>query len=93
MIAADPSMVLFATAAATAMVGMFVAFIAYRGYQKHGSLTMRYLAIGIVFITASPFLISYVLTPLVALSDPVALLGILGANIIGLLSILYSLEV
>lgn len=93
MIAVEPTTVLFATAAATALVGLLVAWIAYRGYRKHGSRTMRYLAIGIALITASPFLVSYLLTPILLLSDPIALLGILGANILGLLAILYSLEV
>lgn len=93
MIAVDPTVVLFATAAATAVFGTVVASIAYQGYRKHGSLTMRYLALGIALITISPFVVSYGFTPLLSLPDPVALLAILLANILGLLAILYSLEV
>lgn len=92
MIAADPGVVLFATALATALAGTFVASIAYRGYRRHESQTMRLLAIGILLITASPFVVSYLLAPILDLSDPVALLVILGSNIAGLLSIIYSLE-
>lgn len=92
MIAVDPQVVLFATALATAIAGLFVASIAYRGYLRHESQTMRLLAIGIVLITAGPFLVSYGVAPLFALSDAAALLAILASNIAGLLAIIYSLE-
>lgn len=92
MIAVEPQVVLFATALATAIAGVFVASIAYRGYQRHQSETMRRLAIGIVLITLGPFLVSYGMAPILQLSDAAALLAILGSNIAGLLAIIYSLE-
>lgn len=92
MVAADPAVVLFATALATATTGLIVAGTAYRGYRKHHSETMLFLAIGIVLITVSPFVVSYGIAIAIELTEAVALLGILGANILGLLSILYSLE-
>lgn len=92
MAAADPAIVLFATALATAVVGLVVAGTAYRGYRTNGSEPMRFLAIGITLITASPFVVSYGVAPVIELSPPVAMLAILGGNILGLLAILYSLD-
>lgn len=92
MVAADPATVLFATAFATAVVGAVVASLAYRGYQRNDSDAMRFLAVGIAAITVGPFLVSYGLAPAVTLSEAATLLGILLANIVGLLAILYSLE-
>lgn len=93
MVAADPELVLFATALATAIVGALVAGVAYRGYRRHDSPTMFYLAIGIAFITVSPFLVSYGVAIVVAIPDALGLLAILCANILGLLAMIYSLEV
>lgn len=92
MVAADPTVVLFATALATAVAGVLVAGVAYRGYRRHDSKTMLFLAIGIVLITVSPFVVSYGLAIMFEISEALAMLGILGANILGLLSILYSLD-
>lgn len=92
MVVADPAVVLFATALATALVGTAVAWLAYQGYRRNDSEPMRYLAVGIAFITVGPFVVSYVLSPAVALSDAATLLGVLLATIAGLLAILYSLE-
>ena len=92
MVAAEPGVVLFVTAFAVAVVGVVVAGTAYQGYRKHQSQPMRYLAGGILLITTTPFLVSYGLAPLFELSEPMAILAILIANILGLLSILYSLE-
>lgn len=92
MVVADPTVILFATALTTALVGLAVAGIAYRGYRRNASEPMRFLAIGIFFITVVPFLMSYGIGFLANLPEAVLLLGVLGANILGLLSILYSLE-
>ncbi len=88
----DPAAVLFATALLTAVVGATVAGLAYRGYRRNDSDAMRFLAVGIVCITVGPFVVSYGLAPAVALSEAATLLGVLLANIAGLLAILYSLE-
>lgn len=92
MVVADPAAVLFATALVTAAVGTVVAGVAYRGYQRNDSDAMRFLAVGIVCIAVGPFLVSYGVAPAAALSEAATLLGVLLANIAGLLSILYSLE-
>lgn len=92
MVVADPAVVLFATAFATALVGTGVAWLAYQGYRRNDSDAMRYLAVGIAVITVGPFVVSYVLSPVAELSDAATLLGVLLANVAGLLAILYSLE-
>lgn len=87
-----PAAILFGTAAATAVVGSAVAGLAYRGYRRNGSRAMRFLAVGIVCITVVPFVVSYGLAPIAEVSDAATLLGVLLANVAGLLAILYSLE-
>ncbi|MFP8951619.1 hypothetical protein ACLI4Z_01425 [Natrialbaceae archaeon A-arb3/5] len=92
MVVVDPATVLFATALATAVMGTVVAGLAYHGYRRNDSDAMRFLAVGVGCIAVGPFLVSYGLAPLVALSDAATLLGVLCVTIAGLLAILYSLE-
>ena len=92
MVAVDPATVLFLTALATAVAGAAVATLAYRGYQRHRSQTMRYLAFGVACITVGPFLVSYGLGPATDLADAPLLLGNLLVTIAGLFAIIYSLE-
>ena len=92
MVAVEPATVLFATALATAVVGLVVAGYAYRGYRRNDSLAMFYLSVGIALIAAGPVAISYGLAPLLSLSDAASLLGVLWVTIAGLVAILYSLE-
>lgn len=92
MVDADPATILFATTLVTAVTGLAVAALAYRGYRRNKSETMRYLAVGIALITAGPFVLNYVLTPGIDVPDAVRLLGVLLATIAGLLSIVYSLD-
>ncbi|MEF8780237.1 MAG: hypothetical protein V5A46_06135 [Haloferacaceae archaeon] len=90
--AIDPGTLLFATAAATAVVGAAVAAVAYRGYRRNDSEAMRFLAVAIACIAVGPFLVTYVLGPAFSLSDAGTLLGVLSVTILGLLSVIYSLE-
>lgn len=88
----DAAMLLFVTAAVTAVVGAFVAWLAHRGYRRNGSEAMRFLAVGVVCFTVVPFLVTYGAGPAVGASDAATLLGVLVANVAGLLAVLYSLE-
>jgi hypothetical protein len=92
MAAVDPATVLFLTAAATAVAGAVVATLAFRGGRRNDSKTMQYLAFGVVCIAVLPFLVNYAIAPVASLSDAETLLGVLTANIAGLLALLYSLE-
>lgn len=88
----DAATLLFVTAAVTAVVGAFVAWLAHRGYRRNGSEAMRFLAVGVVCFTVVPFLLTYGAGPALGASDAVTLLGVLVANVAGLLAVLYSLE-
>jgi hypothetical protein len=92
MVAVDPGSVLFVTAALTAVFGTVVAGLAYRGARRNDSDTMRLLAVGILCIAVLPFVVNYAITPVVALSDAMALLAVLSLKVVGLIAILYSLE-
>lgn len=92
MVGLDPGTVLFVTASLTAVLGTFVAGLAYRGARRNDSDTMRLLAVGILCIAVLPFVVNYAVRPVVSLSDATALLAVLGLNIVGLIAILYSLE-
>lgn len=84
--------VVYAASATTALVGLLVAGIAYRGARRNDSATMRALAVGIVCVTALPVLVMYLLGPLASLSDAMTLLGVFVVYNAGLVAFLYSLE-
>ncbi|WP_440766882.1 DUF7521 family protein [Natronorubrum sp. DTA7] len=73
--------------ALTAVVGLFVAHLAYRGYRRNDSQTMRALAIGIVCIAVIPYLILYLFDPVLGLRDAQSLLAITLFHTAGLLAI------
>jgi hypothetical protein len=74
-------------ATGTALLGVAVASLAYRGYRRNDSPVMRGLAIGIVAIAVVPFLVVELLAPLLALTDAQALLGATLSHTFGLLAI------
>lgn len=49
-----------ALAAGSTVVGAYVGYQAYRGYRRHDSATMRYLSLGLFFLTAVAFSIAFV---------------------------------
>ena len=73
--------------AATAVVGLFVAAIAFRGYRQNDSGVMLALAVGVVTITVVPFAVTELFDPLFGLSDAQALVTILLAHTLGLVAI------
>lgn len=77
--------------ALSAGVGLFVAVQAYRGYRRHGSRPMLFLAVGIALLTALPFVVGTSLDVLTGLSDAAVVLGMMSCELGGLASILYSL--
>jgi hypothetical protein len=83
-----------ATAAAglTAVLGAYVAYLAYRGYRRNDSETMRVLALGVLFIAVVPYAVSYVVDPLLALTDAQTILGVTLSHTVGLVAIYRSLS-
>ena len=73
-----------------AVLGLFIATQAYRGYARHGVETMRYLAIGIALLTTVPIAISYALTWVAWTSDAVSLLAVGVSYLLGLGALDYA---
>lgn len=44
------------------VLGLFIAFQAYRGYRRNQSRRMRFLALGLALLTVAPFALSLVVT-------------------------------
>lgn len=82
-------MVLFSAVIGAA--GVFVAYQAYRGYQRNESRPMLYLALGIVLLTAIPAGINYGLSGLTTATDAEILVAITAAHFSGVVTILYAL--
>lgn len=78
--------------ALTALVGLFIAYQAYRGYRRNDSETMRALAIGVVFIAVVPFIVFHPVDTLVGFTDAQALVAGLVSHIIGLLAVYHSFD-
>jgi hypothetical protein len=51
-----PEGVAWVSRALTALVGLFVAALAYRGYRRNGAPKMRSLAVGVFLLTTGVFL-------------------------------------
>lgn len=85
---------LFAAAAglATVCLGTYVAALAYQGYRRNDSSTMRLLAIGVAFVAVVPYLVSYVVSPLVGLTDAGTILGVTLAHLVGLAALARSVS-
>jgi len=73
--------------ALTAAVGLFVAALAYQGYRRTDSSIMRGLAVGILAIAVVPYVVSYGVAPLFALTDAQTVLVVTLSHTLGLLAI------
>jgi hypothetical protein len=78
------SVIATAGGVATACLGAYVGYLAYDGHRRNESRTMLLLAVGVVCIAVVPYGISYVLTPLLSLSDAVTVLAVTVAHLAGL---------
>ena len=74
-----------------AVVGVFVAYQAYRGYQRNESRPMLFLALGIVLLTAVPASINLGLSSLTTATEAEILLAITVVHLGGVVAILYAL--
>ncbi|MCU4925084.1 hypothetical protein OB905_03660 [Halobacteria archaeon AArc-dxtr1] len=74
-----------------ALVGTVIAYQAYRGYRRNDSSSMLYLAIGLLLLTAVPFLLNVGLTTLVGTNRVATALLENVSRLLGLLTIMYSL--
>lgn len=86
----------------TTVLGLVVAYIAFRGYRRNQSRPMLFVAVGFVFVFWTPvlLLLSFLMLPEIARIAPDLLglvefiFGVLGSvsQIVGLLCILYGLR-
>lgn len=86
----------------TTVLGLVVAYIAFRGYRRNQSRPMLFVAVGFVFVFWTPvlLLLSFLVLPEIARIAPDLLgfvdfvFGVMGSvsQVIGLLCILYGLR-
>ncbi|WP_262178907.1 DUF7521 family protein [Haloarcula laminariae] len=88
--AVGPDAVVWASGALTAVVGLFVAALAYRGYRRNGAHKMRALAVGIGLLTAGVFL-AVVLATWSGVGAGLVLLVRGLVTVAGLAAVLYAL--
>ncbi|WP_247003892.1 DUF7521 family protein [Halosolutus gelatinilyticus] len=79
------------SAGATAVVGLLVAGLAYRGYRRNRSPPMLYLAVGILLLTAIPVAVNGALLRLTTATDAEILLLVTLAHLGGVIAVLYAL--
>jgi len=81
-----------ATDAVSAIVGIFIAYHAYRGYRRNESRPMLYISIGFTLALAVPFvlLLAYLAVPF--LSETLVSLATQTSQVLGVLAVLYALR-
>jgi hypothetical protein len=81
-----------ATDILSALIGLFIAYQAYRGYRRNDSRPMLFIAVGFALALAVPFLLVVLYVALPFLSE--ALVSLLSqlSQVSGLIAILYALR-
>lgn len=76
----------------SALLGIFIAYQAYRGYRRNGSRPMLFISLGFVLALAVPFvlLLVFLALPLPGQAVITVLTGL--SQLLGLLAILYALR-
>lgn len=86
----SPDTIAWASRGLTAAVGLFVAVLAYRGYQRNDAPKMRALALGIALLTSGVFVLVAVIDQ--AGGGPGVVLLARGlVTVVGLSAVLYAL--
>lgn len=80
-----------ATDVLSAVIGLFIAYLAYRGYRRNASRPMLYISAGFVLALAVPFLLLVVYLLLPTVPQPVVAVATQTSQVAGLLAILYAL--
>jgi hypothetical protein len=90
VLAMEPFSVVWVTRGITAIVGLFVAALAYRGYRRNESPKMRALAIGIGLLTAGAY-VAVIFIDMIGMGNGVVLLARGLVTVIGLSVVLYAI--
>lgn len=75
-----------------AALGLFIAYLAFRGYQRNGSRPMLFIAIGFFLILGSGVVVFGIFLLVPTLSEAMLQAVVQTFEIIGLLSIIYALR-
>lgn len=73
------------------IIGVFIAYQAYRGYQRNKSRPMLFIALGFVFVLAVPFCIFLLYGLLPGIPVTAVIVTSQLSQVSGLLAILYAL--
>ena len=76
----------------SAVLGAFVAWLAYRGYARNDSRPMLFLSVGVACLTTVQFLVTYGSLLATSLTDAQILLLFTACQLVGLLAIYRSLR-
>ncbi|RLM64207.1 hypothetical protein [Halorubrum sp. Atlit-26R] len=90
--AVGPLSVVLITRSVIAVVGLFVATLAYRGYRRNGSAKMRALAVGIGTLTAGVSA-AVVFADAAGVGNGIVLLVRGVVTVVGLCVVLYAIAV
>lgn len=88
----DEPTVTFLLGLTSALLGVLVAWTAYRGYVRNDSRPMLFLSVGVIFLTAIPFALAHAIDALTAATDAAVLLAITVCHLLGLVAIVTSLR-
>jgi hypothetical protein len=61
-----------AVAVASVILGLVIGYQAYRGFRRNDSRAMQYLSLGLIFLTAVPFTLSFVGTLVISVQPAFA---------------------
>lgn len=81
-----------ATDVLSALLGLFIAYLAYRGYRRNESRPMLFIAIGFVFALAVPFFLLLLYLAIPFLSETVTAVLTQVSQVSGLVAIVYALR-
>ncbi|PGF16353.1 hypothetical protein CP556_09665 [Natrinema sp. CBA1119] len=81
-----------ATDVLSALIGLFIAYQAYRGYRRNDSRPMLVIAVGFLFALAVPFLLVVLYVALPFVSESLVAVLSQASQVSGLLAILYALR-
>lgn len=87
---ATPSRVAVISRGVTAVVGLIVALLAYRGYRRNNAPKMRALAVGIALLTTGAFVVAIIASS-VGSGAGIVLFARGTVTVTGLCAVLYAL--
>ncbi len=73
------------------IIGIFIAYQAYRGYRRNNSRPMLFIALGFVLVLAVPFCIFLLYGIFPGIPVAVVIIASQSSQVSGLLAILYAL--